>query len=421
MKKISIIGATIIGNRGAEAMLGTTIGRIKEKYPDSQFNIYSYYPNEDRKLTKNTDFVIHSATPLNLVAVLFPQSILLSLLFMLKINFLEVLFSKSVQDLADSDILIDLAGVSFMDGRAKFLPFNILTIWPAMILKTPVVKFAQGLGTFNQIPTKIAAKCFLPRCKQIFARGEITFNHLNLLFSKQKNLQIAGDVAFSHKTGDSLVSENLSYVDDTRNKLLKIKNSGASIIGFCPSSVVYAKSEKEGIDYIGTIVSSIKDLLTDDKLSILIFPNATREKNVDKLRNNDLPIIKKVADRLLSAGIEKDRIVYISKDINTDGIKTLLDATDINVVSRFHAMIASLSLAKPVMVLGWSHKYLEVMKQFDLSEWVVDYKSQELDLTKTIINMLSKKESLNCKIIKFLPAVKNESFKQFKFIFDEVL
>jgi colanic acid/amylovoran biosynthesis protein len=42
--------------------------------------------------------------------------------------------------------LIDLAGVSFIDGREKFLPFNILTILPAMLLGVPVVKFAQAMG-----------------------------------------------------------------------------------------------------------------------------------------------------------------------------------------------------------------------------------------------------------------------------------
>ena len=72
MKKISIIGATIIGNRGAEAMLSATIGRIKDRYPNAHFYVYSYYPADDFEVIEQSNVSIHSATPIYLVTVLFP-------------------------------------------------------------------------------------------------------------------------------------------------------------------------------------------------------------------------------------------------------------------------------------------------------------------------------------------------------------
>ena len=42
---------------------------------------------------------------------------------------------RSVRLLSQCDLLIDLAGVSFIDGREKFLPFNILTLAPAFFSK----------------------------------------------------------------------------------------------------------------------------------------------------------------------------------------------------------------------------------------------------------------------------------------------
>jgi polysaccharide pyruvyl transferase WcaK-like protein len=273
MKKISIIGATVLGNRGAEAMLGTTIGRIKEKHPDAEFYVYSYYPEDDKKLITDVRITVHSATPLYLVTVLFPFSIVLWFFNLFQLKAVKNILPTSVKDLADSDVLIDLAGVSFMDGRTIFLPFNIMTIWPAMLVGTPVVKFAQGLGSFKQTATKISAKLFLPRCKQLFARGEITQMFLEEFFPTNINYQPAGDVAFSHKQGDSISSENINYSNEIQIKLASIQDNQNSIIGLCPSSVVLSKSQKSGIDYIGTLVQMIENILKEEDTYIFLFPN----------------------------------------------------------------------------------------------------------------------------------------------------
>jgi len=39
---IGIIGGTIWGNRGAESMLVTTIGMLRQSQPDAQFVVFSY-------------------------------------------------------------------------------------------------------------------------------------------------------------------------------------------------------------------------------------------------------------------------------------------------------------------------------------------------------------------------------------------
>ena len=44
--RFSLIAATVSGNRGAEAMLETSIGRIRERFPDARFSVFSYYPDD---------------------------------------------------------------------------------------------------------------------------------------------------------------------------------------------------------------------------------------------------------------------------------------------------------------------------------------------------------------------------------------
>ena len=64
----SIIAATCYGNRGAEAMLETVIGRLREREPALRFEVFSYDPADDRRLVDDPQVRIHSSTPFALVA-----------------------------------------------------------------------------------------------------------------------------------------------------------------------------------------------------------------------------------------------------------------------------------------------------------------------------------------------------------------
>lgn len=417
MKKISIIGATISGNRGAECMLSTVIGRVRENDPDVLINVYSYYPEDDRRLCRDKKIKIFSTTPIYLAFVVFPSAIMLGLLKLARLSFLKSLFPKAVRVLEDSDVLIDIAGVSFMDGRLKFIPFNILTIFPAMAVQTPVVKFAQALGSFKNPLVSIPAKIFLSGCTKIFARGETTEQNLRDLKLHKNILGSAADLAFLHKNSYSLSAENSKYLNSLVSKIEKLKERNETIIGLCPSSVIATKAHKEKWNYVQLLTDIIR-LLSRKGFAVLLFPNATREKS-RKLRNNDLPVIEKTA-RYLAAFNEYPRnLLIVTKDINTTGIKTLLGYCDLSIVSRFHAMISSFVLEKPLIVMGWGHKYQEVMEQFDLGEFVFDYKSKHPEeLLDKVVSALERKKNISENIKNKLPEVRENSYKQFEFIFD---
>jgi len=427
MKKISIIGATFTGNRGAEAMLCSVVNKTAEKYPDAEFYIFSYYPSVDRKLLQESShhlkeqIKIFSSTPFYISAVLFPAALIYAVVSFLHLKFLTKLLPASVRALGDSDVLIDIAGVSFMSGRAVFLPFNILTILPAMLVKTPVVKFAQGLGPFTDKSVRIAASLFLPKCRRVFARGEITLKYLHEFFGNKDFIGSAADSAFMHQKGYSITDENSGYVKELCGKIQKQKKSGQKILGFCPSSVVYKKTQKQNIDYVSVISDIISKLLKDNNNTLLLFPNATRKESGEKLRNNDLVIIKLIKKKLESAENISERVIYVENDINTDSIKSLIELCDITVVSRFHAMIASLTLEVPPLVLGWSHKYLEVMKQFGMEDAVLDYLDIKNDTAGKIADALKNCSKLSGKISEYLPTVKKESAKQYEYVFKELL
>ena len=414
MKTVSIIAATISGNRGAEAMLTTSIGRIRDKYPDCRFNVYSYYPDDDRVLINDPSITVFSTTPAYLVCILFPMSLLLSVIKLTRIKALQFAIPRSVKGIDESQALIDLAGVSFIDGREKFLPFNILTLAPALLLGTPVIKFSQAMGPFDHQFNRYLAKKVLGRCKQLFARGEKTYNHL--LKNDLRNVfpEPVSDAAFLHRQSDTLTQESPEQLERFIGGLPTEKKR---VIGICPSSVLAVTMQRRGKDYSQLIARLCNELLSHG-YTIVLYPNATRASHGDSLRNNDLPIIKEITDHLANQSSLPKALHAVDFDINTNGIKQIMEHCEIVVVSRFHAMIAALSSQQTVIVFGWSHKYFEVMKSFALEELVYDF--SQIDPGKAFLAIkqaLENKPDISKKLATGYEEASASSAKQFHYLF----
>ena len=413
---VAIIAGTIGGNRGAEAMLTTCIGQVRERFPNSRFFAYSYYPESDRRLNHDLTVKVHSSTPTALVLLHFPFALLGALWRLLHLRPLMRLAPASVRDLGRCDVLLDVAGVSFIDGREKFLPFNVLTVWPAMLLGVPVVKMSQAMGPFSGGLNRFAARRILPRCSGVFARGDSTLENLRELDLGEPPLNEAADIAFLHETTYALSAENPDHLDELLAAMAEASDRGRKIVGLCPSSVVAAKAAKRGESYPDALARFVEST-TDAGHTVLLFPNATRESSGEKLRNNDLPVIAAVMERLDDKTRDSGALIAVTHDLNTASIKELIAACDVTLVSRFHAMVGALSSAVPVGVIGWSHKYLEVMEQFGLGEMVLDHTEGDPEALQALLGrLLKEQEQLAATIGAKLPSVRASSAGQFEHV-----
>jgi len=413
--RFSLIAATIHGNRGAEAMLETSIGRIRDRFPDARFSVFSYYPEKDAQLIRDSAVSVRKSTPAYLVLVLFPMS-LLAAPFARFLGRVPGFFPRSVRELAESRALVDLAGVSFIDGREKFLPFNILTILPAMLLGTPVFKLAQAVGPFKKRINRFAAR-LLKHCALVVARGDVTESHLaQINFPADKTLA-APDVAFLFESRDSLSDEGAEEASALAARASELRAAGRAVVGLCPSAVLLGKAEEEGWDYVGFMAAVASGLIADGH-SVLLFPNATRAGSV-KRRNNDLPVIAAIAERVGDAAGEN--VLAVRGDVNAAALRVVLEACSVAAVSRFHAMVGTLAIGVPVCVVGWSHKYLEVMKQFGLEEFVFDYSAHDPEALRAVVGrLLSERDKHAADIVEKLPAVQAASRAQFEALFRQI-
>ena len=391
-------------------MLETVIGRLSREQPDLRFNAFSYYPEEDRRLVTDPRVEVYSSTPIALVLWMLPWSLLFGVARRLLGGGVLRFAPASIRALGESTALVDVAGVSFIDGREKFLPFNALTIFPAWLLGVPVVKMPQATGPFNGFANRLSARIFLPMCRMVWARGERTHQHLSEAALPRVRFARADDIAFNHEAEYSLTAEDGDREVDFASLILGAREQSGvrGVVGVCPSSVVAAKARSGDGAYEPALVELIEGL-AGQGLAVVLFPNATRASAGEAERNNDLPLMRRLAAAVAESGRVPAPLV-MDFDLSASAIKRVIALTDVVVVSRFHAMVGALSIGVPPAVLGWSHKYAEVMARFGLEGNVLDYKELAgADLVSRACELFENRVAVREQVLEHLPQVKRSA------------
>lgn len=376
----SIIGGTLYGNRGAELMLSVAIGRLRDRFPEACCNIFSYMPKDDRCECLDNNISIYSATPLSLVTLLFPAAALFGLFRKMFGRRVLRLAPAPIRALGQSEVLYDIAGVSFIDGREKFLPFNALTLWPAMLLGIPVIKFSQAIGPIRSPVNRLFARMTLPYCQKIWARGAVSRKHLENSGLPGLDLDTADDLAFLYEDRYCLSRGTPKAVENVRlwRKSINDTASFRGIVGICPSAVLGSRTAPGGSQYECLIIELVNKLIGDG-FAVFLYPNATRARAGERERNNDLPLIRRVVGGILNTEPNNRYFHYVNDDVNANDIAEIISMAEILLVSRFHAMVSALTQYQSVIILGWGHKYLEVMERFGLQKFVTDHKQATVE------------------------------------------
>lgn len=405
-RQISIIGATLTGNQGAAAMLETSIGEIQKRYPEAHFVVHSYFPQADRQACQAKHVRIVDATPKVLVMSALPALLDCALRY-LGMRLPNALMPESLRELRNSSVLLDVSGISLADGRVKFLPFNFLCVWPAMLVGTPVVKLSQAMGPARNFLTRLLARFILRRTTRAYARGASTMEQIASVVPAGK-CEIAADIAFLYKDEYALLpqwSGSLNAVTQT------IASAPQKTVAISVSSVVDGMARKRGYDYISVISQTIERLVRGG-FAVVIFPNACRE-NTGSTRNNDLPIVKAIRDCTPA----HDQVHYVEHSVNTVAIRCLLQNCDGLLASRFHAMVAGLALGVPTLVLGWSHKYQEVMAMFGAEEFYLNWEEMRADrIVEAIDRLVADGAEIRQTLDAGLFEVQQSSAKQFDWL-----
>lgn len=400
--KFAVIAAAFSGNKGAAAMLESSIHHLSAADPSAEFFILSTYPTVDRVLNPFPNVTVLDARPLRLGLIINGAALLHRILPPLR-----GLLQSAVPELdalARADVLLDEGGITFVDGRGKFLIYNVATLTPALMLGTPVVKIAQALGPFAEPLNRGCAKTILPRMAAIVARGETTREHLDSL--GLTNVISGADLAFT-----------LSVRPEERRAADRIARDffdKARVVGFSPSAVLARAAAESEQSYVDAVVDQI-DLVTQRlRRRVLLVAHSARA-DTDKRHNNDLPLCRDIYKSLA----RPDMVLFPDEELPSQVLRSLIARCDLFVASRFHAMISALATGVPVLVLGWSHKYQEVLEMFGLPRWSVPNDDLNLDAFEQHFSALaSHRDQVEAQIRSALPRVQQLALEQIALVLD---
>ena len=400
--RIAIIGAALSANKGAAAMVESVMARLPNEMGDCHFDILTTYPDADAsRIPAGADAAVVGLQPLRLALVEFPIACLALVARTLRIPLFWVR-SRGCRSMLDSSIVVDVAGISFADGRGfAIVVYNALMTGVPLLLGVPTVKAAQALGPFQSIPNKWLAALVLRRVKTVCARGSRTREHLDSLGGV--NAVDVADLAFSLDEAAGLpsaISTALSSID-------------LNFIVVMPSAVVKGIFESAGGNYVSAMASLVTEIRSKTGRSVVIAPHSYRA-GLPEGRMNDGPVCREVAE----ACAGDSQVLGLDSDLTAGELRHLVALGSVLVTSRFHAMISGLATSTPTVVVGWSHKYKEVLDDFGLSSLGLDSSAlnNPSEIADVVARVLSTRDELSQQITAALPAVKVRSLRNFSAI-----
>ncbi|WP_376694300.1 polysaccharide pyruvyl transferase family protein [Wenzhouxiangella sp. EGI_FJ10409] len=398
--KYAVIGSALYGNKGASAMLETLVQGLEALDDDAQFVLFSLYPSQDVERNDFENLSIVPASPLALVLAIIPLCLVHRYIKPLR----PWLAGRSlaVRELSQSHVYVDQCGISFNDGRLTFLVYNIAVLLPGLLMRLPIVKVAQALGPFKSRINRLAAKLILPRLHHIFARGEITFSHLQSL--GLTNISEGTDLALAF-------SPTRNAESPWTAALPQLDNADRELVGIAPSAVAARKAAAANIDYVDAMARLI-DSISERGYWPILFPHSARPDS-EREHNNDLPLCRAIHAALA----RPDTCQLIDQELTTSELRDLIGTCTCVVTSRFHAMVGALAVEVPCLVVGWSHKYEEVLSPFGLEDQALDYRNcEQHQLTARFDHTVSHSAEIRGKLSRALPRMRSLAFQQISLV-----
>lgn len=410
---IAITAASYSGNKGAAAMLQSSISQLQERYGERlNINLMSVYPSEDRKQVPYDFVKIVPAKPEQLVFFAFPMAIL-HRIFRWCAPIRKLLEkNKIIKAYRNTDLVIDEAGISFVDSRGFVMnTYAFICAAVPLLVGTPVVKYSQAMGTFHNPWNRFLAKWILPKLKLICARGQGTYDNLKEI-GITENVKLCADGAFTMK-------DDQAWQEKVRERCAKDAFFEEDVVGLSISSVVQKKCGKMGIDYQQIMVDFIT-YLNQKGYGVLMIANAARIHS-EKPRNNDLMI----GDAIFESLSDQTKVRWYHEEMDAEEIREYISRCKYLVASRFHAMIGALEKKVPVLLIGWSHKYQEVLDMFELGQYAADFSNLNMDsLRESFENFEKDEEIIREKLEKNHAQVMESSYRNIQYIgeaADEIL
>jgi len=217
---------------------------------------------------------------------------------------------------SEVDFVLDASGFAYGDDWSYELARN-------RILKEnkPIIFLPQSFGPFKKKQSQEVIKHIVHNSSMTFARekkGQLEVEH-----ATQEKIEVVRDITFGLKVTPNSIERDLLIIPN------------------------FQVLKREGQVYL-------------DKLQKIIESNESRKIT---LVNHEGPKDREIID-ILAAKNKSD--IEIIDGVDGPQLKSIIGSSKFVVTSRYHGLISALSQRIPVIALGWSFKYEEILNYFEI-------------------------------------------------------
>ena len=263
-----------------------------------------------------------------------------------------------------ADLVIDMSGIIYVGDGTRGIAEGLNSYTNFHYAKQenkPFVRFVQSFGPFDALNVRYFARREFDQSDVIFARGEECKKYCETILKDKTKIQAFPDIAIL------LEKESREWVNAYFDK----NNFDAgNYVVLSPSAVIYNEVKKSAGGSIGRkhveMFSLIAKKLMGEGSKIVLLPHMYSSM----LSQSDREICRKVIAKL--PDVPKKQLLLVEEDITPMQAKAIIAASSGAIVSRYHALVAAISTAKPLVTIGWNIKYYDLMKYYGLENYAID-------------------------------------------------
>ncbi|MEH6492909.1 polysaccharide pyruvyl transferase family protein [Halopseudomonas sp.] len=339
MKTIEIKGIGI-PNKGAELMLASILEALHNSKEEIRFVVE---PNSS--YMSRSKYCLYQKASLTIKNKTYD----LSKLFQVIPKKLRLKYGIIVD--SEIDVILDASGFAYGDQwgyqKAEQRLANRIGAWKKRGKK--VILMPQAFGPFNDSRLRSAALKILENADLVFARDKVSLRSLDEI--------LPGKAVLSPDFTNAITPPPPNHCD---------LSGYYSRPCFIPNSKMVSMGESDRNSYTRLFADAINLLKEKGHSPYLLIHEG----------EGDIKLAQKISQ--LSQDTE---ILILESPID---IKYIIGKSLMLVSSRFHGLVSGLSQGVPCIATGWSHKYKELMADYEMSHLSIQSKDAEHFLSSVL-------------------------------------
>ncbi|MGB9133818.1 MAG: polysaccharide pyruvyl transferase family protein [Methanosarcina sp.] len=410
MTKILIVNFGGRFNKGGVALVNSMIETIKYFIPNCKFTALAHQANYNQyPITVIETVGSNSSLKAGLKAL---YLVVTSLLLMVFNRFGIRLNPRNeiLREYVESDAVINTGGDNLTEDYGTLsLAFNLSYLLIGLIFKKPVVIYAESIGPFRGLISRLMANFVLNRVNLITIREEISKKNLNLINVNKPRICLTADSAFLLK---AVTAKRLTELLNTEN----ITENDRPLVGISISKIIsrygfadIEKPEEKYQQYVSVMAKTIEYITDNLEATVVIVPHV-----IDPRKNDD----RWVADDVCKLISNKSKVISIKEDYTPEELKGIIGHCDLFIGARMHATIASTSMLVPTIGIAYSHKiYGIVGEMLGQKEYILDVKELTYEsLISKIDDVWKNRETIKEQLGIKVPQVKERAMLNGKLV-----